>query len=134
MSLNQDSTIYLLQTNWGVDLVVLNLKGEVVTKIDLESLVGKSTVFSLGDTCILNGMIFVVADKYLIAISSLEHVRILTLLTGLEYPKGLWVKDGKVWLTETAGARAIRKAPVMPIFEPGGFTRENREMGGLGIY
>jgi hypothetical protein len=28
----------------------------------------------------------------------------------------------------------IRKAPVMPIFEPGGFTRENREMGGLGIY
>jgi len=28
---------------------------------------------------------------------------ILTLLTGLEYPKGLWVEDGKVWLTETAG-------------------------------
>ncbi|MEM2945615.1 MAG: carboxypeptidase-like regulatory domain-containing protein [Thermoproteota archaeon] len=28
---------------------------------------------------------------------------ILTLLTGLEYPCGLWVKGGKIWLTETAG-------------------------------
>ncbi|MBO3753767.1 MAG: carboxypeptidase regulatory-like domain-containing protein [Candidatus Brockarchaeota archaeon] len=28
---------------------------------------------------------------------------ILTLLTGLEYPRGLWVKDGRIWLTETAG-------------------------------
>ncbi|MBN1504704.1 MAG: hypothetical protein JW952_06575 [Candidatus Eisenbacteria bacterium] len=26
-----------------------------------------------------------------------------TLLTGLEYPTGLWVKDGKVYFTETAG-------------------------------
>ncbi|HVO77095.1 MAG TPA: hypothetical protein VMT60_03835 [Candidatus Bathyarchaeia archaeon] len=32
-----------------------------------------------------------------------ENVKITTLLTGLEYPKGLWIAGGKVYFTETAG-------------------------------
>jgi hypothetical protein len=70
MSLNQDGTIYLLQE--GVNFVILSPKGEVITKINLHSIVKDRTVyFSLGGTCILGGTIFILADKYLIAISSL---------------------------------------------------------------
>jgi hypothetical protein len=32
-----------------------------------------------------------------------EEIAITTLLTGLEYPTGLWIKDGKVYFTETNG-------------------------------
>jgi hypothetical protein len=32
-----------------------------------------------------------------------EELAITTLLTGLEYPTGLWVRDGKVYFTETLG-------------------------------
>lgn len=35
--------------------------------------------------------------------SSTGGIQTATLQTGLEYPKGLWIKDGFVYFTETAG-------------------------------
>lgn len=36
-----------------------------------------------------------------------EELAITTLLTGLEYPTGLWVRDGKVYITESNGRNTI---------------------------
>ena len=36
-----------------------------------------------------------------------EELAITTLLTGLEYPTGLWVKDGLVYFTETNGRNTV---------------------------
>jgi hypothetical protein len=40
-------------------------------------------------------------------IQPVQGYAISTLLTHLEYPKGLWVKGDKLWLTETAGRNTV---------------------------
>ena len=56
-------------------------------------------------TAVSNGTATIVATYEGVAALSQVTVTgcVSTLLTGLEYPKGLWVRDGRVYLTETAG-------------------------------
>ncbi|MFW9993625.1 MAG: hypothetical protein ACFFD4_16385 [Candidatus Odinarchaeota archaeon] len=42
-----------------------------------------------------------------ISASSTNQGQLMTLLTDLEYPKGLWIKGDKVYFTETAGRNTV---------------------------
>jgi hypothetical protein len=49
-----------------------------------------------------------------------EQISITTLLTGLEYPTGLWIKDGRVYFTETNGRNTVYGGTVaLSVFDTG---------------
>jgi hypothetical protein len=49
-----------------------------------------------------------------------EQTAITTLLTGLEYPTGLWIKDGRVYFTETNGRNTTYGGKVaLSVFDTG---------------
>jgi hypothetical protein len=85
------------------------------------AIAGKTFTWSSGDTQVATvdatvGLVTAVAKGTTLIVATTDGVEgsasvtvaipgptILTLLTGLEYPKGIWLKDGSVYITETAG-------------------------------